>query len=366
MPLEDKACQIWFKLQNVANKVVPYLINIDLNQLEGIEFGKGGAAMKPSDVMNFIFSNFAVPYRSTDLLRGNPNMKPVEIQDTGALSIFSQLYNELDNTINMMRQVSGLNEATDASTINPKNLNSTNAAMMESTNNALYLIYNADSQLMGSLADSIIQKVQIAVKLGKVAGYAKALGTSTVKFLEINPDITLHELGIFIRDAPTREEREALWQDVNVGQAQGLLDITDKAMVMSCSNIKQAMKVLGYKIRKKQQELQQYEMQKQQMAIQQQNEGMMMLEQMKQKTLMDSGAIELEKTNAQGQWTYITEMAKKQADFDEAQVQANAKIISAQVTADAKVIGSHIASEGAKQKQEIANAKPQPKKTKAA
>ena len=86
----------------------------------------------------------------------------------------------------------------------------------------------------------------------------------------------------------------------------------------------------------------------------------------KQKTMKDAGAIELEITNAKGQWTYITEIAKKQADFDEANLQTQAKIISTQIMADAKVIGHHISTEGAKEKQEIANKKPVPKKAKTA
>jgi hypothetical protein len=358
IPLEDKACLLWFRLQNISNKVVPYLINLDLNQLEGINFGSGGDKLKPSEVMNFIFQNFAVPYRSTDLLRGNPNMKPVEIQDTGALSIFAQLYNELDNTINQMRQISGLNEATDGSTINAKNLNSTNAAMIEGTNNALYLIECSKKQWIKMWAESVVLKVQIAVKLGKVEGYYKALGSNTIKFLSINPDLSLHELGIDVYEAPTRQEREMLWQDVNLKESQGLLDVTDKALIMGTPNLKQAMKLLGYRLKKRKMELQQYEMQKQQMAIQQQTQGNMMLEAAKQQNLRDMGALEIEKINTEKQWEYIIEAMKKSADFDEAQVQAQAKVIGNEILGQAKIVSSHIAAESAKQKQEIANKKP--------
>jgi len=358
MPLEDKACLLWFRLQNISNKVVPYLINMDLNQMEGINFGSGGEKLKPSEVMNFIFQNFAVPYRSTDLLKGNPNMKPVEIQDTGSLSIFAQLYNELDNTINQMRQISGLNEATDGSTINPKNLNSTNAAMVEGTNNALYLIEAAKKSWQKMLAESIVLKVQIAVKLGKVQGYYKALGSGTIKFLSINPNISLHELGIDIYEAPTRQEREMLWQDISLKESQGLLDVTDKALIMNTPNIKQAMKLLAYRLKKRKEELQAYEMQKQQMAIQQQTEGNMMLEAAKQQNLKDMGAIELEKINAQMQWQYVIESMKKNADIESSNVQAQAKIIGNQIMGDAKVISSHIAAESSKEKQHIANKKP--------
>jgi len=358
MPLEDKACLLWFRLQNISNKVVPYLINIDLNQLEGINFGGGGDKLKPSDVMNFIFQNFAVPYRSTDLLKGNPNMKPVEIQDTGALSIFAQLYNELDNTINQMRQISGLNEATDGSTINPKNLNSTNAAMVEGTNNALYLIESAKKSWQKMLAESIVGKVQIAVKLGKVTGYYKALGSGTIKFLQINPDISLHELGIEIYEAPTRQEREMLWQDVNLKESQGLLDVTDKHLIMTTPNIKQAIKLLAYRLKKRKEEAQAYEMQKQQMAIQQQNEGNILLEKAKQQSLRDMGSIEIEKIDVQMKWQFVIESMKKNADMDSAQVQAEAKIIGNQILGEAKILSSHIAAESSKEKQHIANSKP--------
>jgi len=358
MPLEDKACLLWYRLQNISNKVVPYLINMDLNQMEGINFGSGGDKLKPSEVMNFIFQNFAVPYRSTDLLKGNPNMKPVEIQDTGSLSIFAQLYNELENTINQMRQISGLNEATDGSTINPKNLNSTNAAMVEGTNNALYLIESAKKTWQKMLAESIVLKVQIAVKLGQVQGYYKALGSGTIKFLQINPDISLHELGIEIYEAPTRQEREMLWQDISIKESQGLLDVTDKALIMNTPNIKQAMKLLAYRLKKRKEEMQAYEMQKQQMAIQQQTEGNMMLEAAKQQSMRDLGAIELEKINAQMQWQFVIESMKKDADIESAHVQSQAKVIGNQIMGDAKVISSHIAAESSKEKQQIANKKP--------
>jgi hypothetical protein len=122
IPLEDKACLAWFRLQNMSNKLIPYLINIDLNALEGVDFGGGGDKMNPTKVMDFIFSNFVVPYRSTDLLSQNPNYKPVSIEASGQLAVFGQLYQELQNTIDMMRQISGLNELTDGSTPNAKTL----------------------------------------------------------------------------------------------------------------------------------------------------------------------------------------------------------------------------------------------------
>ena len=349
IPFEDDICLTWYKLQNLSNKLIPYIITLDLNSLEGLNMGKGGKNLEPSEVVDFLFNNFVSLYRSTDLLSKNPNYKPVTIEQSGQMAAFNQLYQKLNSTIDLMRQVSGLNEATDASTVNAKNLNSTNDAMLESTNNALYPMMNADKQLIYKLCDSIISKVQISVKLGKVEGYKKALGDSTVKFLKINPDIALYELGIFIEEAPTKEERMALWQDVSIKESQGLLDISDKIMVMSCRNLKQAAMLLDYKVRKNTEAQQQQKMQEIQAQGQQQIQASTQIEQMKQQTAAMIHQFEMERINAQGTWTFRTEMAKKQSDLNEAHVQAEAKVISNQLMADAKkdsaqiAAGSHLA-----------------------
>jgi len=361
IPFEDKACLAWFRLQNMANRLIPYLINIDLTTIESTGFGKGGANMKPAELIDFVFSTFVVPYRSTDLLSSNPNYKPVTIEATGQLAAFGQLYEELAHTIEMMRQVTGLNEATDASTVNAKTLNGATQAMMESTNNALYLVSNADKQLMVRLADSIVTKIQIAVGLGKVEGYAKALGSDTVNFIKINPDISLYELGIFIEDAPTQQQREMLWQDISIKESQGLLSIEDKVMIMSVRNLKQAAMMLAYKIKKRKEEQQQFELQKIQENNQGQQQMLMTAEQMKQQTLQMQAQLDIQRITTEKQWEFEIEKMKKMMDFEGETVQADARTIGHQIQADAKVYASQIAAEGGLIKQQIQNEKPQPK-----
>lgn len=361
IPFEDKACQIWFNLQNLSNKLIPYLINLDMNAVEGaFPYGKNGESGKPSEVVDFIFSNFIAPYRSADLLSRNPNYKPVSIEATGQLGAFAQLHEELEYTLLKMQQVAGLNEVTDASTINERNLNSTNQAMMESTNNALYLISQADKSIIERTADAIVQKVQIAVKLGKVAGYAKALGANTVKFFSINPDISLRELGIDVMEAPTDAQREALWQDVSMKESQGFLTPADKAFVMTVRNIKVAYNVLDYKIQRRKQEAQQYEIQKIQEGAAANAQIAEQQEAMKQQTIEIQLEADLVRINAQGQWTYETELMKKQTDLQGELVQAEGRTAGHHIQSQAKIIASQIAADAAKAKQEIANKKPKP------
>lgn len=337
IPLEDKASLAWFRLQNMANKLIPYLINVDLNALEGVDFGGGGDKMKPDKVMDFIFSNFVVPYRSTDLLSQNPNYKPVSIEASGQLAVFGQLYDDLMRTIDLMRQVSGLNELTDGSTPNAKTLVPVANAAMESTNNALYLLSFADKQLIQRTADAIVSKVQIAVKLGKVEGYAKALGEETVKFLQINPNIAMHEFGIFIQDAPQEYERQQLIQELNIRDSQGLIEPEDKILVMSCRNLKQAAMVLAYKIKKRREKMQEYELQKIREASQGNAMAVQTAEQEKRVTLETQLQVDIAKINAEKQWEYIIQMGKKEKDIEEAEIQKDAKVIAQRISADAKM-----------------------------
>jgi hypothetical protein len=360
IPFEDRACELWFNLQNLSIKLIPYLINIDLNSVEAVNFGKGGGKSKPSEIIDFIFSNFVVPYRSTDLLSRNPNYKPVSIESTGQLAAFGVLYEQLEATLLQMQRVSGLNEATDASTIDQKTLNGATNAMMQATNNALYLISEAEKNILLRTADAIIQKVQIAVGLGKVAGYAKALGSSSVQFFEINPDIALHELGIYVTDALSEEQKQMLWQDINIKESQGFLDVADKQFLMQFRNTQQAVQLLSYKIQKRKEEQQAFEMQKIQEAAQGNALIAQTTEQLKQQTIQYQLEADLMRINAEGQWNYEIEMMKKQTDLQGEIYQSDARNVGHQIQGQTKIISDQITGELAKQKQEIANKKPRP------
>jgi hypothetical protein len=366
IPLEDRACMAWFNLQNLSNKLIPYLINLDMNAIEGaFPFGKGGGKGSPSEVVDFIFSNYVVPFRSSELLARNPNYRPVSIEATGQLAAFGQLYDELNHTIDMMRQVSGLNELTDGSTPNAKTLVPVAESAIQSTNNAIFLVSEAEKNILLRTADAIIQKVQIAVGMGKVDGYAKALGDSSVKFFQINPDISMHELGVFITDALSDEQRQMLWNDINIKESQGLLDVGDKAFVMNCRNTQQAYQLLSYKIQKRKEEAHQQQMQLQQ----QQTEGNAYVAQAAEMAKQQSIQLQLEadlvRINTEMQWQYEIESMKKTADLQGEMVQTEGRNVGHEIQGKAKIIAARISADSAEEKQKIANKKPKtPSKSK--
>lgn len=358
IPLEDKACMAWYNLQNLANNLIPYLISIDFVALESVPLGKGGQNMKPNEVIDFVFNKFVVPWRSTDPIQRTPGYKPVSIEATGQLAAFGMLYDELQHTIEMMRQVSGLNELTDGSTPNAKTLVPVANAAISSTNNALYLISEADKYLIEKSADAIIQKVQIAVGMGKVEGYAKALGDTAVKFLQINPDISLHELGISCIDVPNQEQKQQLWQELTVGEAGGLYDISDKIYLMKAINLDEAAMYLGYKARKAKERMHQQQME----LMQQQTQGNMEVaattKQMEQEAILTQGEVDMELLITEKMWELEIETRKKQLDLVGEQYQSDSRTLASDIQAKAKIIASEISARATKEKQKIANKKP--------
>jgi hypothetical protein len=230
-----------------------------------------------------------------------------------------------------------LNELTDGSTPNARTLVPVANAAMESTNNALYLLTFADKQLIQSLADAVVAKVQIAVKLGKVQGVAKALGEETVKFLQINPNLSIHEFGIFIEDAPQDYERQQLIQELNIRDSQGLIEPEDKILVMSCRNLKMASMILAYRIKKRREQMQQFELQKIQQQTQGNAQAAQVAEQERRTTLQTQLEVDIAKINAEKQWDYIIQMGKKESDIQEAKIQSDAKVIAQRISAEAKI-----------------------------
>lgn len=362
IPLQDQINLLWYKMQNLSAKLIPYIISLDMSALENVAYGKGGEPNNPKNITEFLFSNFTAIYRSQNLLNQSTQpMKPVSIDPSGQLYAFGELRNQLLMAVEQMKQVAGLNDITDASTPNSKNLNSTNEVAEMSTNNALYHIFKADEHLVTANADNVVMKLQIAVKLGKVEGIVRALGQETLKFIQINPNISMREFGIIAKVLPTEQQRMMLWQDVNMKESQGLLDVTDKELIMSTPNLKMAMIILGYRIKKRKEEMQQQELAKIQENNQGQQQMIAMNQQAQQATIEAQLQADLIRIQTQMQWQFQIEQMKKTVDYNAEMGQAEARNIGHQIQADAKIAASTIAAAGSVHKQSVANDKPQPK-----
>jgi hypothetical protein len=187
-------------------------------------------------------------------------------------------------------------------------------------------------------------------------------------------------LAIFIEEAPTDAQREALWADLSIAANQDLIMQGDKHFIMTCKNLNKAYQILDYRIQKRKEEMHQ----QQQALVQQQTEGNMQVaqvsEQMKQQTIQMQAEADMQLLIMEKQMEYETEKMKKTIDLegetrqiagriDVGSIAAQAKVISQQISAGSQresknieatkhLVGKEIDSKTAIEKQKIANDKP--------
>jgi hypothetical protein len=346
MPLEDEYYETKMKLQNIKRKLIPYLINLDVRALENVNFGQGGEKWEPKQIVDFLFQNHVLVYSGENLLDGNKNQsKGAYIESTGMVQDLLSLRSELQQIKAEAVDTSGLNSIT-LGNPNAKNLNSTNAAGVQATNDALYLMMVTDSNLTQRLADMIIQKVQCAVSYNKSEHYLQALGMDSVKTIALADEMPLREFGITISDIPSPEERAALLQELSVEQSQGLIEPDDRYLIQTATNLKQAWRILSNKIKKRKEDIQKNELQKIQSVTQQQQQSAMVTAQMQERAMQMQHQFDMEKLNAQSQWDFLITKLKTESSANENELIQQAKLIAAQIQASTKMQNGTTVSNG--------------------
>jgi hypothetical protein len=301
IPIADAIQIAWYRLQNAINQSRPKGIMIEMGALDDIPLGAGGKKLTPMKVLDLYNKTGTLVYRKLDAQGRATNYKPIEELENGMGRDVMNYWQLIQNHIQMLRDITGMNEMTDGSTPDPRTLTTVAKLAYEGTNNALYNIVSADKKLLESLSNDIILRIQDVSEGGEVKGYVRALGSNTMKFFKVSPDVALYEFGIFLEDKPTDDQRAMLMQQVQAGQAGGLLDIEDAIIVQNTDNLKVAQQLLAYKIKKRKQEAEESAMRQQQMNAQVQQQSAVVAEQAKQQTIQvetqsKAPLMELEKT----------------------------------------------------------------------
>lgn len=285
IPIADAIQIAWYRLQNAINQARPKGIIIEMGALEDIPLGAGGKKLSPMKVLDLYNKTGTLVYRKADAQGRMTNYKPIEELENGLGRDVMNYYQIIQNHIQMLRDITGMNEMTDGSTPDPRTLTTVAKLAYEGTNNALAHIISGEKKLLESLANSVILRLQDVAAVGGVKGYVRSLGANTMKFFQVSPNLALYEFGIFIEDRPTDEQRAMLMQQVQAGQANGMLDIEDAIIIQNTDNLKVAQQLLAYKIKKRREQAQQEAQQQQQMNAQVQMQSAQAAEQAKQQTL---------------------------------------------------------------------------------
>jgi len=359
IPYIDDYQLTMLKIQNFKNRAVPSGWWINLDALENVALSKGGATMQPKELLKMFFETGVLVGRSLDAT-GQPmfqNSQPVIPIENTAASELAMFYQDLLNTVVAIEKMTGYNDITSGNP-NPKTLVPGYELANQATSDALYPMAWAEKNISTNLAEDVFCRMQQGIRKGTVSGrvpYRGALGANTLRFIELDEELSLRDYGIELQEATTEKEREMIFMLFQQDMANGYLDMSDAIIVMYTQNAKQAISILSYRVKKAKKEMNQQKM----AEIQAQNEGAQQAAIIAQQGAMQAKQMEYDFELALADKVTFRELKKEEMRVlsqERIAMAANqTKIIVSQDTAEGKIVSTDLAGQHAQVKQEIAN-----------
>ena len=253
-----------YKIQQVVNRVVPDGVFLDADGLVGIDLGNG-QAYTPSAALNLYFQTGSVIGRSYTQ-DGDMNRAKVPIEEVSKSSGSGKLQMLIGNYnyyLDMIRQVTGLNEAVDASSPDHRALVGIQKMAALNSNTATRHILDSGLWITKRLAmASIIRIADILQYSERADAFAAQIGRNNMNVLTEIKDLYLYDFGIGIEISPDAEQKENLRQDIQLALKNGGITIDDKIDIEQIKNIKLASQLLKLRRRKREEDIQSREMEK--------------------------------------------------------------------------------------------------------
>jgi hypothetical protein len=241
------------KLQQVLAKMVPDGVYLDMDGLAEVDLGNG-TNYNPAEALNMYFQTGSIIGRSYTQ-DGEMNAGKVPIQQLTSSSGGNKI-NSLIQTYNyylqMIRDVTGLNEARDGSTPDKSTLVGLQKLAANASNVATRHIKQSSLYITLKLAENISLKIADALQFPLTAESLKnSISTFNVKTLEQVIDLNLYDFGIFLELEPDEEEKAQLEQNIQAALAQGGIDLEDAIDLRQIKNLKLANQMLKIKRKRK-------------------------------------------------------------------------------------------------------------------
>lgn len=315
IPFADLIQMTHLKLQQVLQRVVPDGVFIDADGINEVDLGTGGA-YNPEDALRLYFQTGSVIGRSmtTD---GDLNHGRVPIQELNTNSgqgKITALINAYNQYLSMIRDVTGLNEARDASTPNPDALVGVQKLAALNSNTATRHILEGSLFITRKLSEALSLRIADILEYSDFKEeFTMQIGKYAVGILEEIKDLYLHDFGIFIEVAPDEEEKAQLEANIQMALQRDQITLEDAIDIRQMKNLKLANELLKMKRKDKEKR----DMQNEQAKIQMQTQGNIQSSQA-------SAQSALQKVQAEA--AAKAQLAQAQMQFDIQRMQAEAQI----------------------------------------
>ena len=271
IPFADLIQITHLKLQQVIARVVPDGVFIDADGLNEVDLGTG-AAYNPEDALRLYFQTGSVIGRSYtgDGEFNNARVPIQELNSNTGAGKTQMLITNYNHYLNMLRTVTGLNEATDASSPHPDALVGVQKLAALSSNTATRHILESSLFIYRSLAEALTYRVADILEYADFKDdFANRIGKYNVSLLNDIKDLYIYDFGIFIEVAPDEEQKAQLEANIAIALQKGDINLEDAIDIRELKNLKLANQLLKVKRVQKQEREEKMQMQQQAMAAQQ-------------------------------------------------------------------------------------------------
>jgi len=291
------------KLQQVMSRMVPDGVYLDADGLAEIDLGNG-TNYSPQEALNMFFQTGSVIGRSfTSEGDMNPGKVPIqEITSGSGGNKMQALIGNYNYYLQMIRDVTGLNEARDGSTPDAKALVGVQKMAAANSNTATRHILNAGLFLTAETAECLSLRISDIIEYSPTKdAFIQQIGVHNVATLEEMSELHLYDFGIFIELMPDEEEKMMLENNIQMSLQQQGINLEDAIDVRQINNVKLANQVLKLRRKKKAEQdqmIQQQNIQAQAQANMEAQQAAAQMEVQKQQALAQSDA-QLEQLKAQ-------------------------------------------------------------------
>jgi hypothetical protein len=272
IPFADLIQITHLKLQQVINRVVPDGVFIDADGLNEVDLGNG-AAYNPEDALRLYFQTGSVIGRSftQDGDFNNAKIPITQLNSNTGVGKTQMLISNYNHYMDMIRTVTGLNEARDGSTPDPNSLVGLQKMAALNSNTATRHILEGGLYIYRSMAEALTYRIGDILEYSDFKDeFINQIGRYNVSILGDISDLYIYDFGIFIEIAPDEEQKAQLEANIQMALSKGDINLEDAIDIREIRNLKLANQLLKMKRIKKQDREEQMKMQQQAMVAQQQ------------------------------------------------------------------------------------------------
>ena len=247
------------KIQQVLSRMTPDGIFLDVDGLAEVDLGNG-TNYNPQEALNMFFQTGSIVGRSfTSEGDQNPGKIPIQEIQTGAGSgKMQQLIGTYNYYLQMIRDVTGLNEASDGSMPAERSLVGVQKMAAANSNTATRHILNSGMFLTAEVAEQLSLRISDIIEHSPTKNaFIESIGAHNVATLQEMSSLHLYDFGIFLELEPDEEEKAMLENNISGALSQGSIELEDAIDLRAIKNVKLANQLLKLRRKKKGKEDQQ-------------------------------------------------------------------------------------------------------------